>query len=217
LRRNEVFLSTKIAARDAGEAMRQLETSMGRLQTDFLDNLMIHNVSSAEDVEKLSEKGGVIEMVSRLKEQGVTRFIGFSGHSDAGAKRVMIERGDFDTVLFAMNQYENYSQNREELVIPAALERDMGILLMKVVRPKETVAGLAASELIRFALSMEGPTGLVLGMDSVEVVRSNASLLKNFIPMTPEEMSATASALSPFFTGSNPEWTRPGYHDGYWS
>lgn len=215
-RRNEVFLSTKIAARETDEAMRQLETSMNRLQTDFLDNLMIHNISSVEDVERLSKKGGVIELMSRLKEQGVTRFIGFSGHSDAEAKRLMIERGNFDTVLFAMNQYENYSQNRHEVVIPAALDKGMGVLLMKVVRPKETVAGLSASELIRFALTLEGPSGLIIGMDSVEVVRSNVDLLKNFTPMTAAEMSATASALSPFFNESDLEWTMPGYHDGYW-
>lgn len=215
-RRNEVFLSTKIGARDTDEAMRQVETSLNRLGTDHLENLMIHSVESVADVETLSKRGGVIELVSRLKQQGVTKFIGFSGHSSAEAKKLMIERGDFDTVLFAMNQYGNNSQNREELILPAAKEKNLGILLMKVVRPKETVSGVTPPELIRFALSLDGPSGLVLGMDSLEVVKSNIELLRNFSPMTRAEQSAIMATLSPYFEGKELEWTRPGYHDGHW-
>jgi len=215
-RRKEVFLSTKIASRDPDEAMRQVETSLRRLQTDYVDNLMIHNIGSVEEVERIGRTGGVIDMVSRLKEQGVTKFIGFSGHSNAEAKGLMIRSGNFDNVLFAMNQYENHSQNREEVIIPAALEKNMGILLMKVVRPREMVAGVNPNELIRFALSLDGPSGLVIGMDSIEVVKSNIEILKTFSPMTAAEMSAFAANLSPFFADRNLEWTGPGYSDGPW-
>lgn len=215
-RRDEVFLSTKISKRDPDEAKREVETSLRRLGTDHLDNLMIHSVESVDDVEKLSQRGGVIDLVSRLKEEGVTRFIGFSGHSGAKAKRLMIERGDFDTVLFAMNQYGGNSENREEMIIPAALEKNMGILLMKVVRPKETIAGIDPSELIRYALSLDGPSGLVLGMDSLEVIKSNIRLLRNFKPMTGAEQESVASVLSPYFKGSNLEWMKEGYTDGHW-
>ena len=215
-RRDEIFLSTKIGSRDSDEAVRQVEASLKRLQTDHLDNLMIHSVGSVEDVDNITKSGGVYDLISRLKEEGVTRFIGFSSHSNADAMKLMIERGDFDDVLFAMNQYNDYSQNRQETAIPAALEKGMGVLLMKVVRPRETVAGIDASQLIRYALSLEGPSGLVLGMDSVEVVKANLDMMHNFLPMDAYEMDAVASQLSPFFDNKNQEWALPGYRDGHW-
>lgn len=215
-RRDEVFLSTKVASRDYDEAMRQVETSLERLQTDHFDNLMIHSVGSVEDVDNITKKGGVIDLVNRLKEEKVTRFIGFSGHSEAEALRLMVERGNFDTVLMALNQYNNYSQDRQELVIPAAREKGLGILLMKVIRPKETVAGLSSAELIRFALSLDGADGLVLGMESIEVVKNNLELMRTFSPMTEAEKAAFASNLSPYFRGKDLEWSLPGYRDGHW-
>lgn len=215
-RRDAIFLSTKVASRDAGEAARQFETSLDRLQTGYVDNLMIHDVSTVEDVERITRKGGVMDLLNNLKDKGLTRFIGFSGHAGAEAKKLLIERGNFDNVLFAMNQWGDYSESRQELVLPAATERGLGIMLMKVVRPKETVSGITAPELVRFALSLEGPSGLVLGMESIEVVKSNIELLRNFTPMTAAEKSYVASVLSPFFREESLEWSDPGYRDGHW-
>lgn len=215
-RRSEVFLSTKIASRDPDEAMRQVEGSLKRLQTDKVDNLMIHSVGDVADADNITRNGGVMQLIYRLKEEGVTRFVGFTSHSNAEAMRLMIERGDFDTVLFALNQYNEYSQDRQGIVMPAAREKEMGILLMKVIRPKEFVAGITPSELIRFSLSLDGGSGICLGMDSVDIVKSNIELLRNFSPMTEEEMTEIASALSPYFNNKNLEWNLPGYLDGHW-
>jgi uncharacterized protein len=216
-RRKEIFLSSKVGSREPDEVMRQVEASLERLGTDHFDNLMIHSVNSVDDVTNLSRPGGIIELFSRLKQEGITRFIGFSGHSNANAMKLMIERADFDTVLLAMNQFENYTQQRQELIIPAAAKKNMGILLMKVVRPKEALPDISAAELIRFALSLEGLSSLVLGMDSIGVVKSNIDLLRNFTPMSAEERSTYSQALSSYFQEGKPEWTKPGYLDGHWT
>jgi DNA-binding cell septation regulator SpoVG len=86
---------------------------------------------------------------------------------------------------------------------------------MKTVRPKETIPGLEAGELVRFALSLEGPSGIAVGMDSKKVVDSNLKLLRNFKPMNADEKQKYASILSPYFRNNNLEWMRTGYHDGY--
>ncbi|MFH0757106.1 MAG: aldo/keto reductase [Bacteroidota bacterium] len=91
-RRKEIFLSTKVSSRDPDEAMRQIETSLRRLQTDHLDQLMIHDVTTMDDVNKLSEKGNLIEILHRCRDQGLTRFIGFSGQSQAAAMKEMAVR-----------------------------------------------------------------------------------------------------------------------------
>lgn len=103
-RRREVFLSTKVAERTYDGAMRQLEESLKRLQTDRLDIWQIHSVDSLEVVDAVGAKGGALEALYKVKEQKVARFIGFTGHSSAEAMAAMANRYDFDTMLIALNQ-----------------------------------------------------------------------------------------------------------------
>jgi predicted aldo/keto reductase-like oxidoreductase len=214
-RRKEIFLSTKISARDTGMAKAQVEESLKRLQTDHVDMLKIHSVESPDDVKEICKEGGVLDLFSKLKEEGITRFIGFSGHGNAEALKAMAETGRFDSMLFAMNHYGENKENRQGRLIPAAKLHGMGVMLMKSVRPKETIKDIDIAELVRFALSLDGPDGIVVGMDSKKVVQSNLSLLRNFNPMTNEEKIKYAIVLSPYFRHENLEWMKEGYHDGY--
>ncbi len=218
-RRKEVFLSTKVTSRDPKEAMNQIETSLKRLNTDKLDMLKIHGVASIEDVDTIGAKGGVYEIVSRLKEEGVTRFIGFSGHDDAKAMKTMVERYDFDSMLVAMNHYIEYEQqyNRQDIVIPVANERGIGIMVMKAVRPRENDKRLNPLDLIRYALSLKDVNGAVIGIDSMDVLNANLDLLHNFRPMTELEMYQMTANLRPFFNYENIPWMKKGYCDGNWA
>jgi len=215
-RRNEIFLSTKVTSRDPNVAMRQIETSLKRLQTDHLDQLMIHDVQSMADVAKLSEKGNLIDILHRLKEQGLTRFIGFSGHTEAAAMKAMADRGDFDTMLIAMNHWNaaNNPQKRFEMAVPAAKAKGMGVIMMKVVRPRETITTLNPTDLIKYALSLKGPDVVVIGLDSIDVVKSNLEILRNFKPMDETKMKELAQELTPFYNHENLPWMQPGYCDG---
>ncbi|TAL63468.1 MAG: aldo/keto reductase [Bacteroidetes bacterium] len=213
-RRKEIFLSTKVTARDPEKAKLEIEESLKRLQTDHLDILKIHSVESPEDVNDICKKGGVLDLISKLKEEGVTRFIGFSGHGNAQALKAMVDTGRFDSMLFAMNHYDADKENRQGTVIPAAQQRGMGIMLMKTVRPKETIQGIDARELVRFALSLEGPNGIAVGMDSKKVVDSNLNLLRNFKPMNSEEKLKYTMILSPYFRHENLKWMKTDYQDG---
>jgi predicted aldo/keto reductase-like oxidoreductase len=213
-RRKEIFLSTKIASRDPEVAKSQVEESLKRLKTDHVDMLKIHSVESPEDVADIVKKGGVLDLISKLKEEGITRFIGFSGHGNAQALKAMADTGRFDSMLFAMNHYGDNKDDRQGSLINAAKAKGMGIMLMKSVRPKETIQGIDTRELVRFALSLDGPDGLVVGMDSKKIVESNLNLLRSFTPMNQDEKLKYASILSPYFRHENLEWMRSGYHDG---
>jgi hypothetical protein len=216
-RREEIFLSTKVASRDPNEAMRQIETSLKRLQTDHLDMLKIHDVQSESDVAKISEKDNLIDILIRMKEQGVTRFIGFSGHAEAVALKIMADKGIFDSMLMAMNHYGDNNEQRQELAIPAAKVQGMGVMLIKTVRPRETVKELDPGDLVKYALSLKGPDGIVVGMDSMEVVKSNLEILRNFTPMDEEKMKEMAIQLTPFYNHKNLPWMKQGYCDGNWT
>ncbi len=218
-RRNEIFLSTKVTSRDPNEAMRQIETSLKRLQTDHLDQLMIHDVQSMADVDKLSEKGNLIDILHRLKEQGLCRFIGFSGHTEAAAMKAMAERGNFDNMLIAMNHWNaaNNPQKRFEMAVPAAKAKGMGVIMMKVVRPRETITTLKTTDLIKYALSLKGPDVIVLGLDSIEVVKSNLDILRSFKPLSEDRMKELTEELTPFYNHENLPWMQAGYTDGNWA
>ena len=213
-RRAEVFLATKFEARRYDGVMRQLERSLKRLRTDRLDLYQVHLVASMADLDALGRTGGALDALLRIKEQKIARFIGFTGHVDAAAMAEAARRHDFDTMLIALNHYEERQGDFEGGAIPAAAARRMGIMIIKSVRPRETVAGLAASDLIRYALSLPLVHAAVVGTDSLEVVRKNAALLRDFKPLSPEEMSRLTVKLEPFFAGASLPWMRPGYRDG---
>ena len=215
-RRKEVFLSTKVQAREPSEAMKQIELSLKRLQTDKLDMLKIHGVDTVDEVNQMSQKGGVIDIVMRMKEEKVTRFIGFSSHTGTDVAKALISRAPFDSMLIGMNQYNPRSTTRTESTIPLAKEKNMGFLLMKAVRPRETIAGLEATELVKYALSLDGPDALSLGMDSVEVVKSNIAILRNFQKMPAQRIQELAQQLAPFYRHENLPWMQEGYFDGNW-
>ena len=85
--RDKVFLATKTGERDADKAMEEIERSLKRLRTDYLDLLHVHSIESVDDAELLGEQGKVYEVLTRLRDEGVVRHIGFTGHASAAAMR----------------------------------------------------------------------------------------------------------------------------------
>jgi hypothetical protein len=213
-RRKEVFLSTKVGDRTYDGAMRHIEESLKRLNTDHLEILKIHSVLSLEDVDRIGAKDGVLRVLQKMKEEKVTKFIGFSGHSNAEAMAAMANRFDFDTMLIALNHYEETKGDMENHAIPQAAKKNMAIMVMKLIRPRETVPGLQARDLIRYGLSLKQPHVVVIGTDSLEVVDKNRELLMHFTPMSPEEMAKIRRTLEPLFASNVLPWMQPGYVDG---
>jgi len=126
----------------------------------------------------------------------------------------MAKRFDFDTMLIALNHYADRKGDMENFAIPQAARKNMGIIVMKVIRPRENIKGLKAEDLIRYALSLKKPHVAVIGTDSLEVVKKNRELLRNFGPMSSEEMEKIKGILEPFFAGEDVPWMQPGYTDG---
>lgn len=213
-RRDDVFLSTKIGERTYDGGMIQLEESLNRLKTDRLDLLQIHLIRSIDDVDAICAQNGVLEVLKKAKDEKITRFIGFTGHLNAAAMMELQNRHEFDTMLIALNHYPEMEGDAEKQAVPAAAEKKMGILAMKVIRPKETVEGVSPEELIRYALSLEHVSAAAIGTDSLDVLKENIEIVQNFKKMSPDEMQKMTLALRPFFLGRRLEWMKPDYTDG---
>ena len=216
-KRKEVFISTKVQERDPDKALKQIEESLKRLQIDQLDMLKVHSVQGGDKLEELKGEGKIIEIVHRMKEEGLTKYIGFSGHSEATALKYMADNYNFDSMLMALNHYTTDKEwKREEMAIPAANAKGMGVMLMKVIRPIENDNTLDPKDMIRYALSIKGVNGTIIGTDSKEVVDANVDLLKNLKPMSSEEMDKMTARLTPFYQHKGTPWMDPGYCDGNW-
>ena len=214
-RRDNVFLVTKVGEREADEAKVTIERSLKRLQTDHIDLLYVHSISNVEDAEQLGEKGKVLEVLHQYRDQGIVKHIGFTGHASAEGMKRAAELYDFEVMMIALNHYvETTAEKFEELPVPFAANKGMGVVAMKVIRPRETVEGLAGSDLVKYALTLDHFNVVNIGYDNMEVLKENLSTLKEFKPFDSEKMDEMRTALDPFYRHENLPWMNPGYTDG---
>jgi uncharacterized protein len=194
-RRDKVILMTKVCThgRSAALAMKMLGESLRRLQTDHLDVWQVHGVCFDNDPELAYAKGGVIEALDRAKQQGKTRFVGFTGHKDPAIHLDMIRRGyPFDTVQMPLNCLDATFRSVEQEVVPEANRRGIAVLGMK---PMGGTAGAIKSglvkpeEMLRYAMSLPVAT-TISGMDSLDTLHQNLRVARGFTPMPASEMQA---------------------------
>ena len=213
-RRNEIFLSTKVGARDPDEAKRHVEESLKRLQTDHLDILKIHSVNSVEDAKAIIAPGGVLEVVQKLRDQGVAKYIGFTGHTTAEGMTLLAKSGHFDTMLMSLNHYVPGEKNFERQAMPTAAKNGLGVMVMKAIRPRQMIPNLNPHDLIRYALTLEHVNAVIVAHSNLGVLKENIAMLKNFKPLDEAEMEALRVSLAPFYRHERLPWMRSHYRDG---
>ncbi len=182
-RRDRVFLMTKVCTHGRGAplAMKMLEQSLKRLNTDHLDLWQVHAVSFDNDPALAYARGGVLEALSQAKKQGKTRFVGFTGHKDPAIHLDMLRRGfAFDTVQMPLNPFDASYRSFEQRVLPEVNRRGMAALGMKsmggtAAAIKQGV--LSAEEALRYAMSLPVAT-TICGMDSLKVLRQNLAIAR---------------------------------------
>ena len=196
-RRKEVTLATKISARTADEARRQIELSLKRLRTDHLNVLHIHQLKSAQDLAAIEAPGGVLEALIEAREQKTARAIGITCHADPAALRMALERHDFDCTQMALNAglarmadapggmkaTRMGADSFERLALPVATRKHMGVIAMKVFGQEQLVGAASVEKLLAYALSL--PVSLAsVGMPRLDHIEGNAALARAFTPMS---------------------------------
>ncbi len=216
-RREDVFLATKVPtrARTRDAALKEVEASLKRLQTDHLDLLHLHSLGNEADLAKIEAPDGAIKALYELREQKVARFIGMTSHTDGAVMAKAIERNDLDCVQMAMNPAR--AARFEELALPAANQKNLGVILMKVTAQDKLLVdgGADAASLLRYAWSLP-ISAAVCGMPKLEFLEANVATAMAFAsPLPPAEMERLRQqlagrkvALEQFFTH---------HHDGGWT
>jgi uncharacterized protein len=194
-RRERVFLMTKLCThgRNAREAMRQLEQSLKRLRTDYLDLWQIHECVYDNDPERHFARGGAAVALERAKRDGKVRFVGFTGHKRPDIHLAMLQYDfPFDTCQLPLNCFDASFRSFEQRVLPELLRRGIAPIGMKSLggdARQVTRKVITAAEGLRYAMSLPVAT-TVSGIDSMRVLRQNLKVASRFKPMSTREMEA---------------------------
>lgn len=208
--RKKVFIATKSGARTYDTAMRQLERSLKHLRTDYIDLWQMHNLRQG-DVERLKSKNGAGRAFRKAKDEGIARFIGVTGHSSARVLIDAINSFEPDTVLGVFNAARVDNGRFEDELLPLAVKRKMGIIVMKVARHIRK-PGIAVSELIRYALGL--PVSVVLvGVNNPEHIEENVRKVCTMKPMTPQERDALHKRVAMSMRGQRLPYMLTNYRD----
>jgi uncharacterized protein len=184
-RRGEYLLASKALSRDAAGMTKELETSLRELQTDCIDLYQLHAIGSQQQLDQVLGPDGAYGVLQKARTEGKVRFIGVTGHG-RDILKTAIETDAFDTLQHPFNPIET---EWEELVMPAAKARNIGLICMK------PVAGGAIDNVpaaLRFSLH-KGMDVLIPGMDSVEQVDENCAVGEILQPPTSEELAILAA------------------------
>jgi aryl-alcohol dehydrogenase-like predicted oxidoreductase len=145
--RGRFFLATKTGERAGDAARASLENSLTRLGVDSVDLIQLHNLVEPDEWEIAHGPGGAIEALSRARDEGLTRFIGVTGHGlrIAGMHLRSLERFDLDSVLLPYN-YSVLSDDRYRGDVEALLEvceqRRVAVQTIKSVARRRWPAGV---------------------------------------------------------------------------
>lgn len=202
-RRDRVFLMTKVCThgRDAKVAMRQLEESLRRLGTDYLDLWQVHECVYDSDPGLHYARGGVIEALELATRQGKVRFVGFTGHKSPSIHLEMLRGGyPFDSCQLPLNAFDGTFRSFERDVLPELLRRGIAPIGMKSLggtgEPAKKRA-IVARDALRYAMSLPVAT-TVSGIDSERVLKQNLAVARGFRPFTDEQMDGVRRRASRF-------------------
>jgi predicted aldo/keto reductase-like oxidoreductase len=188
-RRDQVFLMTKVCThgRDAKVAMRQLEQSLKRLRTDYLDLWQIHEVVYDDEPTRHFARGGVVEALDKARQQGKVRFVGFTGHKEPRLHLEMLAYDyEWDACQLPLNCFDSGFRSFEQHVLPELTRRGIAVIGMKSFNGDARAIKakvLTPSDALRYALTLPIAT-LVSGIDSPKILKQNVDIASRFRPMS---------------------------------
>lgn len=188
--RKKIFLTTKSNKRSRKEAEAELELSMKRLQTDYIDLWQCHEVANLSEVEKIFAPGGAYEAFEAAKKAGKCRFFGFTGHTDPEVHLALLKGSDkWETILMPLHIADPLYLSFEKQVLPIAVERGMGIQGMKVLGNAKLLQTFSVKECLTYALSLPVHC-ITLGATTVGQLEDDVRIAQNFKPLDTTQMTA---------------------------
>ena len=202
-RRQEMWIATKVIARDRTTARKQLEQSLKRLQTDHVEEWRIHNVWSIQELDKVTAPGGALEAAVEAKKEGLVRLISISGHSNPAVQIEALNRFPFDSVLCAASALDHFILSFAEEFVPVAKAKRVAVAGMKILG----LGKLAhyCNRALRYAFALPLDTAVV-GMESMEQLKNNLAVAESYTPLSDEERLSFFKEILPLVSPKNMPW-----------
>jgi predicted aldo/keto reductase-like oxidoreductase len=218
--RDQFFLGCKTQLRGKEEAREELHRSLERLRVDRFDLFQLHAVTTMEELEACFAAGGSLEAIVEAREEGLTRFVGITGHGlQAPAVQLeALDRFDFDSLLFTLNfkmwADEDYRRDASRLM-KVAQERDIGTMVIKTwargpwgeqePRYHTWYEPFDEEEMIERALrfNLSQPVTAAISAGDARLLPMILDAAERFQPMDDAQQAAllgTASEYEPLFT-----------------
>jgi predicted aldo/keto reductase-like oxidoreductase len=188
--RKQIFMTTKSGQRTAKGAQAELETSLKLMKTDYVDLWQMHGVNTREDIQKILAPGGALEAFTAAKKAGKCRFIGFTGHADPAFNLELLRSHDgFDTMLMPLHAADTAYLSFENGALPAAVQRGIGILGMKIFANAFNLRGFNVRECLSYTLSLP-VHAVTLGFTTPGQLDDDVRIAQNFKPLSSAGMDA---------------------------
>jgi len=172
-------------------------------------------VKSLNEVDQIMNEGGAIETFIEARDQGLVRYLGFSAHSEEAAV-ALLNRFNFDSVLFPLNWVCWYQSNFGPRVIEKAQEKGVAVLALKALAKRKWKKGEErrwpkcwyapidspeeASLALRFTLSL--PITAAVSPSHAELLWWACDVAEQFKPLSQEEKTLVvkkSEGLDPIF------------------
>jgi predicted aldo/keto reductase-like oxidoreductase len=197
-RRKDVWLATKIPDRTRDGFLRRLEGSLKRLNTDHVDLVHIHSLGQEDDLARIEAPDGALKGLMEARDQKMAHFAGMTSHTNGEVMAKAIERHDLDCVQMALNASRN--GRFEEVALPAANAKSLGVIAMKVTGQEFLVGdgpGKAPmNSLLRYSMSLPVTTAVV-GMPKPEMLADNIEIARGFSSLDENEKDRLRQKLQP--------------------
>jgi aryl-alcohol dehydrogenase-like predicted oxidoreductase len=189
-RRGSIFLASKTHERTKDGSLRLLDDSLRRLRTDYLDLWQLHDLRTADDLDRIFARGGALEAQVQARAEGRVRFLGITGHHDPAILLEAMRRFDFDTVLVALNAADCHRLPFATTVLKEAARRGMGAIGMKAYAAGSLLgpSGLTADEALTYVLSLEGVSTVIVGCKTPAEVDANVDIARRFAAFPAERL-----------------------------
>jgi len=194
--RKKVFLMTKIDGRTKKACAEQIDESLRRLQTDVIDLMQHHELIRVDDPDRIFAEGGAQEAMVAAQKAGKIRFIGFTGHKDPFIHLRTLEVAKahgftFDAVQMPLNVFDAHFRSFAKDVLPVLVKENIGVLGMKSMAAGHIVTTKTATavECLHYAMTLRTST-VIRGIDSLAILKQDLDAVKNFEPLTEDQMTA---------------------------
>jgi predicted aldo/keto reductase-like oxidoreductase len=197
-RRKEAFLVTKCWEPNGEKALQLLKRNLAELQVEQADLVYAHSIGSDKmEPKEIFGPHGVCKALEKAKRDGMTRFLGVSGHNRPGRFLQALKEWDFDVMMNAVSLVARHIYNFEEKVWPAAAKKGVALAAMKIYGGAVSETPPKGARLpdefkqraLRYALGLPQVSVVVVGIHDADELRQNLAWARDFKPLDRDELT----------------------------